>query len=59
MENPLRVGQFVTFNDNPECSGEVFEFQDDGAVAGLKNVSQKLIDMGIECVVALFVRRNI
>ena len=46
-EAEIRVGQFVVFKDNPECSGVVFEFQDDGMVAGLKNCSQKLQDMGV------------
>ena len=43
----IRVGQFVVFKDNPMCSGTVFEFQDDGMVAGLKGCSQKLQDMGV------------
>ena len=43
----IRVGQFVTFKDNSACSGTVFEFQDDGMVAGLKGCSQKLQDMGV------------
>ena len=43
---PLRVGQFVTFKDPPGASGVIFEFQDDGMVAGLRNLSQKLKDMG-------------
>ena len=43
----IRVGSFVRFKDTPEATGVVFEFQDDGMVAGLRNVSQKLIDMGV------------
>ena len=43
---PLRVGQFVTFKDPPGASGTIFEFQDDGMVAGLRGTSQKLKDMG-------------
>ena len=45
---PLRVGQFVTFKDPPGASGTIFEFQDDGMVAGLRGTSQKLKDMGCE-----------
>ena len=46
MSSGLAVGQFVTFKDNPAFSGTIFEFQDDGMVAGLKNISQKLKDSG-------------
>ena len=42
----LRVGQFVQFKDEPACSGVVFEFQDDGKVAGINQLSKKLVDMG-------------
>ena len=45
---PLRVGQFVQFNDDPACSGVVFEFQDDGNVAGINQLSEKLVNMGVE-----------
>ncbi|KOO30983.1 hypothetical protein Ctob_013274 [Chrysochromulina tobinii] len=42
----LQVGQLVKFKDNGDCWGTVFEFQDEGMVAGLRNVSQKIKDMG-------------
>ena len=45
---PLRVGQFVQFNDDLACSGVVFEFQDDGNVAGINQLSEKLVNMGVE-----------
>ena len=45
----LKVGMHVKFNDNPACSGVIFEFQDEGMVAGLQNVSEKLVAMGVGC----------
>lgn len=44
----FEIGQLVTFKDNPACSGVIFEFQDDGMVAGLRSLSEKLIAMGVE-----------
>ncbi|KAG8468187.1 hypothetical protein KFE25_013270 [Diacronema lutheri] len=43
----IKIGQRVFFkSDGPAASGEVFEFQDDGNVAGLTKLSQKLKDTG-------------
>lgn len=43
----LKVGQRVHFkSDGPACQGVIFEFQDEGRVAGLRELSQKLKDMG-------------
>jgi hypothetical protein len=42
----MAVGNFVVFKDNKAFSGVIFEFQDDGMVAGLRNISQKLKDSG-------------
>ena len=42
----MEVGNYVVFKDNPAFSGVIFEFQDEGMVAGLKNISQKLKDSG-------------
>jgi len=41
----LQVGQLVRFKDNSACWGVVFEFQDEGQVAGIHS-NQKLKDMG-------------
>ena len=41
----LRIGQYVRFKDNPQCTGVLFEFQDDGMVGGLTNLSEKLKGM--------------
>jgi uncharacterized protein YidB (DUF937 family) len=40
----VEAGQFVTFADNPACSGVVFEVNE--GIAGLRELSQKLKDMG-------------
>ena len=48
MAPAIKVGSYVRFKDTPGASGVVFEFQDDGMVAGLKDVSEKLKAMGIE-----------
>ena len=45
---PIKEGAFVTFADNPAWGGVVFEFQDEGMVAGLKDCTQKLKDQGSE-----------
>lgn len=43
----IKIGQRVFFkSDGRAASGVVFEFQDDGNVAGLNELSQKLKDMG-------------
>ena len=41
----VSIGSYVQFIDNAACRGTVFEFQDEGMVAGLKT-NQKLKDMG-------------
>lgn len=43
---PIQVGSAVRFKDNSALRGVVFEFQDDGAVAGLNCLSKKLADSG-------------
>jgi len=43
---PILVGSAVRFKDNGALRGVVFEFQDDGAVAGLNCLSKKLADSG-------------
>lgn len=43
----LKIGDVVTFkSDGPSCYGTVFEFQDEGMVVGLKDLSEKLKGMG-------------
>ena len=42
----ILVGSAVRFKDNGALRGIVFEFQDDGAVAGLNCLSKKLADSG-------------
>uniref|UniRef100_A0A7S0IMW1 Uncharacterized protein n=1 Tax=Calcidiscus leptoporus TaxID=127549 RepID=A0A7S0IMW1_9EUKA len=45
----IKVGQRVFFkNDGSDFSGEVFEFVDDGMVAGLKDLSPKLAALGAD-----------
>ena len=44
----LRIGQYVTFKDTPGAGGVIFEFQDEGMVAGLNCISEKLKGMGVE-----------
>ena len=44
----IKIGSYVTFKDNGAFGGAVFEFQDDGAVAGLNNCTKKLQDQGSE-----------
>ena len=44
----FRIGQYVKFKDTPGAGGVIFEFQDDGMVAGLKSISEKLVSMGVE-----------
>ena len=46
QEWSLRIGQYVKFKDTPGAGGVIFEFQDDGMVAGLKSISEKLVSMG-------------
>ena len=44
---PLKVGQKVFLkSDGPEFTGEIFEFQDAGMVAGLRSLSAKLSGLG-------------
>lgn len=43
---PIQVGSAVRFKDNGALRGVVFEFQDEGAVAGLNCLSKKLADSG-------------
>lgn len=52
QSNGLAVGDVVQFvSDGPAFSGTIFEFQDEGAVAGLKSLSDKLKGlMGGGCV---------
>ena len=38
----LAVGQFVTFSSDSGMGGTIFEFQDEGMVAGLNNLTDKL-----------------
>ena len=42
------VGRLSTFSSQIEI-GEIFEYQDDMAVAGLKNLSEKLTNLGCGC----------
>jgi len=44
---PLAVGDVVCFkSDGPDFYGTIFEFQDEGSVAGLKALSPKLAGLG-------------